>query len=306
MVLFPYKADVDLGRLPLLTIAVCVTCVWVFVRQEMSQYAHAASLDRYCNQELSRDERMVARYLRDVRHYCDALLEIRSAPNRARTIRQFADAARPLPFYRDTAESAEYVHRTLVESTRRFESEVPPNLTERLHFDPNHPTLISMLTAAFSHGDWWHLISNLVFFFAFAASVEVIAGHWYYVAFIAFSAVGTHLAYGYSVRDVEGAVPTVGLSGVVMAMMAFLATIAPMLRIRCVFWFLIIVRVFRVPALVIAALYIVQNIFDYVNRDPDSNVNYVAHISGAVSGILFGAIYRLRHRQYLRRILGDV
>jgi membrane associated rhomboid family serine protease len=126
------------------------------------------------------------------------------------------------------------VYSTLTASFQRFERSVPNDLTERLHFDPNHPTLTSMLTAAFTHGDWWHLTSNLIFFFAFAASVETIVGYFYFFGFVVLSAVGTHLAYSYSVSGLKSAVPTVGLSGVVMAMMAFLATVMPTLRIR---WF---------------------------------------------------------------------
>ena len=50
-------------------------------------------------------------------------------------------------------------------------------------------------------------------------------------------------------------------------------TVMPGLKIRCFFWFLIIVRIFRVPVLAIAALYIVENIFDFTHRDPESDIN---------------------------------
>jgi membrane associated rhomboid family serine protease len=308
VVLFPYKADVDLGRLPIMTLIVCAICIWVFARQELSAHAYRSALEQHCNHDLTRDERLVQRYLDGPpgRHLCDVLLEIRAAPDRAAAIRKLATTARPTPFYRDPNASSDYVYNTLTESSRRFERAIPIDLTEELQYDPSKLNLWRMITAAFSHADWLHLISNLIFFYAFAASVEVIAGYLYYFGFIVTSAIGTHLAYSYSMFGIAGALPTVGLSGVVMAMMAFLATVSPRLKIRCIFWFVVFVHVFRVPSLAIAGLYIAENVFDYANRDPDSTINYVAHISGAVIGVLLGAAYRFTHRQFLRNILDGI
>ncbi len=305
MLLLPYKADVDLGRWPVMTLAVCAVCIWVFAHQAYSEHAYEKSLNQYCNHDITRDEQLVLRYLSDEpdRHYCRVLLAIRDAPDRKQAMRDFAAAARAMPFYSNKSDSTDYLYSVLTTSSLRFERLVPKNLTNQLQYDPNNPTLASMLTAAFSHGDWWHLVSNLIFFFAFAASVEVIAGYGYYLGFILLSAIGTHAAYTYSVQGVEGALPTVGLSGVVMAMMAFLATVVPTLSIRCFFWFLIIIRTFRVPALAIAGLYIAQNVFDYTYRDADDNVNYVAHISGAALGVAMGFVYRLRYPGFLKDLL---
>jgi membrane associated rhomboid family serine protease len=302
MLLFPYKADVELARWPMMTLVVCVVCIWVFARQAYSEYEYERSLDYYCNHNITRVEQLVLRYLTDdkQRHYCQVLLEVRQAEDPKRAMLDLAQAARPIPFYANPADSADYTYSVLRDSYARFDRMVPKNLTDELHYDPKHPTFATMLTAAFSHGDWWHLTSNLIFFFAFAASVEVITGYFYYLGFIVLSAIGTHLAYTYSVQGVEGALPTVGLSGVVMAMMAFLATVVPTLSIRCFFWFFVIIRTFRVPALAIAALYILENIFDYANRDADDSINYIAHISGAAIGVAMGVIYRLRHREYLQ------
>ena len=294
MLLFPYKADVDLRRFPVLTVMVCAVCIWIYARQAISWHAYENAINHYCTSEVTREERLVMRYLNVPAntHYCDLLLQIRAAPDRNAAILQLANNSSTTPFYVDRADSVAYIYNALDESSQRFESAVPHDLTDKLHFDPKHPTVMTMLTAAFSHGSWWHLGSNLIFFFAFSASVEVIIGYLYYLGFIVISAAGTHLAYRYSVAGIENALPTVGLSGVVMAMMAFLATILPDLRIRCFFWFLIIFRTFRVPALAIAALYIGENIFDYIHTDPGSHINYVAHISGAAIGVILGLVYR--------------
>jgi len=301
MIIFPYRADVDLKRLPVLTLLVCAVCIWVFARQANSMHAYENAVEHFCSAAIPREDQLILRYLSvpEGTEYCEVLLKIHYAPDRNAAIQKLAQEARATPFYPNKSDSADYIYATLDQSSRRFESAIPRDLTAKLHFDPAHPTVKTMLTASFSHGSWWHLISNLVFFFAFAASVEVIAGYLYFVGFIVLSAVGTHVAYRYSVAGLEHALPTVGLSGVVMAMMAFLATIMPTLSIRCFFWFLIFIRTFRVPALAIAALYIVENIYDFVHRASDSDINYMAHISGAAIGVAMGLIYRLRHSERL-------
>ena len=305
MLLIPYKADVDLGRWPVMTLLVCCVCIWVFARQAYSEHSYAQAINSYCDSRITREEQIAFRYVQSgsERHYCQVLLTIRNAPDRKQIMREIAEAARPTTFFRKKSDSTAYLYSVLESSSMRFEMAVPSNLTQELHFDPNNPSLISMLTAAFSHGSWWHLTSNLIFFFAFAASMEIITGYLYYVGFILVTAIGTHIAYSYSVQDVPDALPTVGLSGVVMATMAFLATVVPTLRIRCFFWFIVIFRTFRIPALAIAGLYIVQNLYDYSHRDADDNINYIAHLSGAAIGVVAGLLYRFRHDDYLRELV---
>jgi membrane associated rhomboid family serine protease len=303
MLIFPYKADVELQRLPLLTLLVCIVCLWVFAHQWRSESAYETAVERYCTQ-LSTDEGLVMRYLdtpKDTR-LCDVLIHIRKAPDSQAAIEELANNSRPTPFYADRAASVNYIRGVLSASSQRFKHDVPNNLTDRLHFDPKQATLWSSITSAFSHGSVEHVVFNLIFFFAFAASVEVITGSVFYVVLFVLCAVGSDYAYAYSVRDEEVMLPTIGLSGVVMAMMAFLATIKPMLNIRCFFWFLLFIRKFSVPALALAALYIGENIYDYAHRDPNSNVNYMAHISGAAIGAGMGLLYRWRKAEYLNSL----
>jgi membrane associated rhomboid family serine protease len=276
----------------------------VFARQLWSEHEYRSALHSFCDQQLSRNERIVATYLQDEdRHFCAVMLDIRKAPEPQTVIRTLAEASKPMPFYRNRSDGIDYIYTTLLDSWRRFERTVPRNLTDDLSYDPGTFDIGRMVTAAFTHADTFHLVSNLVFFFAFAAAVEVIVGYSYYFFFLLLTVMGTHLAYAYSVHGAADALPTVGLSGEVMAMMTFLAAVAPSLRIRCFFWLLIIFRTFRVPISLIAALYVAENLYDYANVDPDDHVNYMAHISGAAIGALAGLIYRLTHREYLERLM---
>jgi membrane associated rhomboid family serine protease len=101
---------------------------------------------------------------------------------------------------------------------------------------------------------------------------------------------------------VDSALPTVGLSGVVMAAVAALAIMMPAVRIRCFFWFIVIFRILRVPALLIALWYIGWDIYEMNQLDNKSLINYVAHVSGAAIGALFGAWYAVFRSKMLKEL----
>ena len=116
----------------------------------------------------------------------------------------------------------------------RYKERTPEYLTAKLWYQPETFNPVTMLSAALSHGSWSHLIGNLFFFFAFAATVEVILGMWRFVLFTVTLAVGTHIAYSLTSLGMEAPVPTVGLSGVVMGMMGMFAWFLPAHGIRCI------------------------------------------------------------------------
>ncbi|HEU4655503.1 MAG TPA: rhomboid family intramembrane serine protease [Steroidobacteraceae bacterium] len=304
MIFFPYRADVGFNRWPLFTFLVCVICIGVFVQQVWSEHEYRSSLMHFCNYGLSRNEKMLVNYLpTDDKSLCATLLRLRESKDRDGDMRELAEQSKSVPFYRKRSDSEDYIYTSLRDATRRLDREVPRNLTNDLSYDPSTLNVKRMVTAAFTHADVFHLLFNLLFFFAFAASLEVIAGHLLFAGFAIATAIGTHLAYAYSVRNAQDAIPTIGLSGVVMAMMAFLAVIAPTLRIRCFLWLLIIVRRIRVPAMLLVAFYVAENIYDYSHATVDDHVNYIAHISGAVFGAIAGVAYRFTHRAYLSEIV---
>ena len=113
---------------------------------------------------------------------------------------------------------------------------------------------------------------------------------------------GTSLAYSYVMAGVDGALPTVGLSGVVMAALVALAIMMPSVKIRCFFWFIVIFRIFRIPALFLAIWYIGWDIYEMNQLGNKSYINYVAHISGAMIGAGFGLYYLLFRKKQLEEM----
>jgi membrane associated rhomboid family serine protease len=53
---------------------------------------------------------------------------------------------------------------------------------------------------------------------------------------------------------------------------------------------------------VIATWYIGWNVYDMHHADPAAHINYVAHVSGAITGVLLGVFYRLFAAQRLEAL----
>lgn len=89
----------------------------------------------------------------------------------------------------------------------------------------------------------------------------------------------------------HNSVPTLGLSGVVAGMIGLFAYLAPHMRIRCCAFFVFFWRTFAVPAWVLAAWFVGWDVYNLFHDKGASNVNLVAHVSGAVIGFLTGVAF---------------
>ena len=159
-----------------------------------------------------------------------------------------------------------------------------------------------MLSSSFSHGSWQHLGFNLLFFYVFAASIELIVGLLVFPLIILTMCITTSVAYSYGLFGTNATLPTVGLSGVVMGMMAMLAVLMPHVRIKVFIWILVFVRVVSVPALFVTLWYVGWDIFGLRHSDESTGVDYVAHVSGAATGALLAIGVLLFNPKFMDRL----
>jgi membrane associated rhomboid family serine protease len=175
---------------------------------------------------------------------------------------------------------------------------VPSYTTQQLWYEPASWNWKSMISAAFAHASWLHVLGNLFFFFAFAAAVEMIIGHFRFSLMIVGLALGTHIFYSLAMAGVDNAPPTVGLSGVVMGMMALFAFFLPTGRIRCFLWLIVFFKRFALPAWLLVSWYVGWDVYALLTEDGQSGINMVAHVSGAGIGFAAGMLlFRKRRRE---------
>ena len=303
MIFLPYRMDSEKRGLPVFTVLVCIVCSFIYWEQYRTDSNHENGVQQFCYEDLTKKDVSFLRHFSRAGsgNPCESLFSsIREASASNEKIEELAKKAKPMGIFSSKTADYDYIHNRLGALYKRYELAVPTNLTKKLSYDPKDLDLVKMITSTFSHGSIFHLLGNLLFFYIFAASVELVIGSFVYVLFIAATTIGTSLAYSYAMIGVEEALPTIGLSGVVMAAIAALGIMMPAARIRCFMWFLIYFKVFRVPALLLAVWYIGWDIFEMKQIGNDSHINYVAHVSGAGLGVLLGLFYSLFQKGKLR------
>lgn len=295
MLFFPYKLDIALFRVPLLTILVSLACIATFFSQVRSSGAYSRNVAAFCSSSLDVNLRAMLQAIDDAQFGsgCESIFGgLRDVREREPRIAELAAEVRGLDFYRDRAEDLRYKQSALAAGLADFETFVPEDLTDRIAYRPDRYDVVTMLTSTFAHGSIGHLLGNLLFFAIFASFVECALGALQFALAFMLMVIVTGLAYSHSVAATV-ALPTIGLSGVAMGMMVLLTTLLPHARVWCFFWFFFFFRRFRLPVLVIAAWHVGWNVWDVNHPDPGSNVNYVAHVSGAVVGLVLGLFYRV-------------
>jgi membrane associated rhomboid family serine protease len=154
--------------------------------------------------------------------------------------------------------------------------------------------LATMLTAMFLHGSWLHIISNMVFLWAFGPEVEDLMGAGRYLTFYVLGGVVAMLA---EVATAPASmVPALGASGAIAAVMgAFLVTY-PRDKIRSLLIILVFVSIRYIPAaLLIGVWFLIQFVhLGAFSDQPAGGVAYAAHVGGFIFGVVTVRLFQPR------------
>jgi membrane associated rhomboid family serine protease len=145
---------------------------------------------------------------------------------------------------------------------------------------------ITILTAMFMHGSWSHIIGNMIFLWAFAPEIEDAMGPGRYLVFYVVGGLVAMLAQ--IVADPHSAVPNLGASGAIAAVMGAFMVTYPRDRIRAVLFIFIFVRITFIPAALLIGFWFLTQLFHAgtVAQVQTGGVAYLAH----VGGFIFGAV----------------
>jgi len=293
MFFVPLRVDLTLSRIPFLTILICIVCLSVFYSQYKNwQEINQASIE-FCEKSQGRVFDMIVMKTYQVagRDGClNFIAEVLQAEDSTIAIKKVADRVPGFSAV-EKARSKKLIHERLTKKYQVYESSVVKNFTAELMYWPKSYNIWNMITASVSHSSWSHIIGNLFFFFAFAASIEIALGVWRFTAAYVVLAVSTAVSYSVAMYAYQDALPTLGLSGVVMGMIGLFVYLMPSFNIRCFLWFIVIFRIVTIPAWILACWYIGWDIYNLFTDDNQSNVNFVAHVSGACFGYLFGVLF---------------
>ncbi|HVE68646.1 MAG TPA: rhomboid family intramembrane serine protease [Solirubrobacteraceae bacterium] len=162
------------------------------------------------------------------------------------------------------------------------------------------PTLLTLLTSMFMHGGFLHLGGNMLFLWIFGNNVEDAMGP---LKFIVFYVVGGVAALAGQVAfDPDAAVPTIGASGAVAAVLGGYLLLHPRARVLTLVFIIFFVTIIEIPAILMLGLWFLQQAF-FAARDLSDplggggGVAYWAHIGGFVFGVAAIKAFARRRRQ---------
>ncbi len=302
----PVRADFKLPRFPWLTALVCAVCLGIFLKQLEDWKEFERAVLAFCNAERSDIAQMIFREISD--NSPDACIHvmygIATSEDSQATIDEMVSQMRPLKSF-SVEDSKFYVSGLLNEELRNYHIRVPEHPDKGLAYYTDTWNPLTMFASAFAHGSWSHIIFNLFFFIAFAATIEVLIGPIAYFGLFLFIALFTGVFSSVSALASGIHFSTLGLSGVVMGMMGLFAYLLPRGKIRCYYWFIIFFGSVAIPAWALALWYIGGDIYTLFASDNHGVVNVMAHVTGGIAGYLFGIIFLQKIRAETRMMQQD-
>jgi membrane associated rhomboid family serine protease len=149
------------------------------------------------------------------------------------------------------------------------------------------PWWITIFTSMFMHGSFLHLAGNMLFLWIFGNNIEDSMSRW---RFVVFYLLGGLAALALQVlTDPDSAIPTVGASGAIAAVLGGYALLYPHARVVTLIFIIIIVTIVQLPALIVlGAWFLLQLLpaFSEPVADGGGGIAYFAHIGGFAFGLL--------------------
>jgi rhomboid family protein len=164
---------------------------------------------------------------------------------------------------------------------------------------------ITALTSMFMHGDWLHLIGNMLFLWIFGNNVEDALGRIRFLAFyllggFAALAVQTFITLNFG-SDLDAQIPNLGASGAVSAVLGAYLVLLPRASVVTVI-FLLIIFIREFPAWLFLSFWFVFQLWagglSLIQPEAGGGVAFFAHIGGFLFG--FAAVNVFKRRRPLR------
>jgi membrane associated rhomboid family serine protease len=149
------------------------------------------------------------------------------------------------------------------------------------------PSWVTIFTSMFLHGSLLHLGGNMLFLWIFGNNIEDSMSR---LTFVVFYLLGGVAALGLQVvMDTDSAIPTVGASGAIAAVLGAYAHLYPRARVVTLVFIIIIFTIVELPALLVLGLWFLLQLLPAFSEPVSSSgggVAYFAHIGGFLFGLV--------------------
>jgi membrane associated rhomboid family serine protease len=149
------------------------------------------------------------------------------------------------------------------------------------------PFWVTIFSSMFLHGSLLHLGGNMLFLWIFGNNIEDSMNR---LVFVVFYLLGGLAALGLQVvMDTNSAIPTVGASGAIAAVLGAYALLYPRARVVTVVFIVIFFTIITLPALLVLGLWFLLQLLPAFSEPVSAGgggVAYFAHIGGFIFGLL--------------------
>jgi membrane associated rhomboid family serine protease len=166
----------------------------------------------------------------------------------------------------------------------------------QLGYHPARDGVLRMISAAFAHGGWMHLLGNLLFLYLVGCNIE---DRWGRARFAAFYFAGILMSgYAFKLWHPHSEQALVGASGAIAAAMGAFAVVLGSSRIRFFYFYWLLMRprwgTFEVRAWAALPLWFLeQALMSLIEAHQNMGTAYSAHVGGFLFGV--GVAFALRY-----------
>lgn len=155
-------------------------------------------------------------------------------------------------------------------------------------------------TAMFLHGDWWHLLSNMLYLWIFGDNVEDMMGRGRYLVFYLLCGVGSNFTHALSAA--ASALPSLGASGAIAGVLGAYTLLFPGSRVVTLLPIFFFIQFVEVPAFIFLGIWFLIQLTSGISslggvETVRGGIAWWAHIGGFVLGMVLMPFFRRRRRR---------
>jgi membrane associated rhomboid family serine protease len=151
------------------------------------------------------------------------------------------------------------------------------------------PWLVTVFASMFMHGGILHLAGNMLFLWIFGNNIEDSMGRVRYLLFYLLA--GLVAVYSQSLIDTSSTVPTIGASGAVAGVLGGYALLYPHARVLTLIFIIFFVTLVEIPAVILLGIWFILQFIPAIGQTAitdlagGDSVAYLAHVGGFIFGL---------------------
>lgn len=157
---------------------------------------------------------------------------------------------------------------------------------------------IKLITSMFLHGNFLHIIGNMLYLWVFGDNIENNLGSFKYLIFYLLCGVSAELVH--AIIYASSKVPTIGASGAIAGVLGAYFYLYPNAKVLAIVPFIYFFTIMPVPAFIFLGIWFLLQLipgFIYFGK-AGTGVAFWAHIGGFIAGILLIILFGGRRYKY--------